>query len=156
MQLVKFKLNGESVSCDVATKETLVDTIREKFMLTGTKKACGTGDCGTCTVLIDGRAVRSCAYLTCMAAGKEVTTIEGLESEGGELHPVQQAFVDAGAIQCGYCTPGMVLTALGLLNENPSPSLEDVKVALSGNLCRCTGYTKIFDAVLLAADRMKK
>jgi len=156
MQLVEFKLNGKSVSCDVAAKETLVDTIREKFMLTGTKRSCGTGDCGTCTVLVDGRAVRSCTYLTCMAAGRDVVTIEGLASENGELHPMQQAFIDTGAIQCGYCTPGMVLTSLGLLSENPNPTLEDVKVALSGNLCRCTGYVKIFEAVLLAADRMKK
>jgi len=156
VQAVEFKLNGKAVSCEVGASEILVDTIRNKFGLTGTKKSCGTGDCGTCTVIIDGRAVRSCTYLTGMAAGKDVTTIEGAASEDGTLHPVQQAFVDAGAIQCGYCTPGMVLTTIAFLKENPSPTMDEVKLALSGNLCRCTGYIKIFEAVLLAAKQMSK
>ena len=156
MPHVEFKLNGKNVSCDVCPKEVLVDTIRNTFALTGTKKACGTGDCGACTVLIDGAAVRSCIYLTCMAAGREITTIEGIAPAPGELHPVQQAFVEAGAIQCGYCTPGMVLAAVALLRQNPNPTLDEVKLALSGNLCRCTGYFKIFEAVLLAAERMRK
>ena len=156
MQTVEFKLNGKNVSCDISPKEVLVDTIRNTFGLTGTKKACGRGDCGTCTVLINGRAIRSCTYLTCMAAGREITTIEGVAPENGELHPIQQAFIEVGAIQCGYCTPGMILTGLSLLSQNPSPTLEEVKLALSGNLCRCTGYFKIFEAIMLAAERMRK
>ena len=154
MATINFKLNGKDVSCDVDGKAVLVDTIRNVFGLTGTKKACGTGDCGACTVLLNGKAIRSCTYLACMVDGKEVTTIEGIAAEDGTLHPVQQAFIDAGAVQCGYCTPGMVLTAVALLNANPHPTLDEVKLAFSGNLCRCTGYVKIFDAVLLAAERM--
>ena len=154
MAIVNFKLNGKNVSCDVDGKEVLVDTIRNVFGLTGTKKACGTGDCGACTVLLDGKAIRSCTYLTCMVDGKEVTTIEGVAAEDGTLHPMQQAFIDAGAVQCGYCIPGMVLTGIALLNVNPHPTREEIKVAFSGNLCRCTGYVKIIDAVLLAAERM--
>lgn len=154
MAIVNFKLNGKNVSCDVDGKEVLVDTIRNVFGLTGTKKACGTGDCGACTVLLNGKAIRSCTYLTCMVDGKEVTTIEGVAAEDGTLHPMQQAFIDAGAVQCGYCIPGMVLTGIALLNVNPHPTREEIKVAFSGNLCRCTGYVKIIDAVLLAAERM--
>ena len=153
---VRFKLNGKDVSCDVPPKEVLVDTIRNRFHLTGTKKACGSGDCGTCTVLLNNKAIRSCTYLTCMAEGQEILTIEGVANPDGTLHPIQQAFIDAGAIQCGYCTPGMVLASLALLKENPQPTLEDVKVALAGNLCRCTGYVKIFEAVMLAAERMRQ
>jgi len=153
--IVNFKLNGKPVSCEVDGKEVLVDTIRNVFGLTGTKKACGTGDCGACTVLLGDKAIRSCTYLTCMVDGKEVTTIEGIAAEDGTLHPMQQAFIDAGAVQCGYCTPGMVLTGIALLKANPNPTREDVKVAFSGNLCRCTGYVKIIDAVLLAAERMR-
>lgn len=153
MNSVKFKLNGKEVCCDVDGKETLVDTLREYFGLTGTKKACGTGDCGACTVLINNLAVRSCIYLTCMVEGKDVVTIEGIGSKD-KLHPIQQAFIEVGAVQCGFCTPGMVLTAYALLEVNPRPTAEDVRVALSGNLCRCTGYDKIIEAVLLAAERM--
>ena len=151
---VNFKLNGKPVSIECDGKAILVDTIREQFGLTGTKKACGTGDCGACTVLLNGKAIRSCTYLTCMVDGKEVTTIEGVAKADGTLHPVQQAFLDAGAVQCGYCIPGMVLTTIALLNENPDPTDEEIRVALSGNLCRCTGYVKIIDAVKLAAARM--
>ncbi len=150
---VTFKLNGKNVKCDVDGKTLLVDTIRETFGLTGTKKACGTGDCGACTILLNGKAIRSCTYLTAMVDGKEVTTIEGIEGPDG-LHPVQQAFIDAGAVQCGYCIPGMVLTSIALLNENPNPTDDEIRHALSGNLCRCTGYVKIIDAVKLAAKRM--
>lgn len=155
MAEVRFTLNGRKVILDVDAKERLVDTLRNRYHLTGTKKTCGVGDCGTCTVLLNGEAVRSCTMLTCMAEGKEVVTIEGVaELNGGELHPVQQAFIETGAIQCGYCTPGMILASIALLNRNPKPTLEDVKIALAGNLCRCTGYYKIFDAVDLAAKRM--
>ncbi len=151
---VDFILNGENVSVDVSAQEVLVDTLREKFLLTGTKKGCGTGDCGTCTVLLDGEAVRSCILLTAMVEGRNVTTIEGVGTPD-HLHPVQQAFIDASAVQCGFCTPGMVLTSIALLNRNPDPTEEEIRVALSGNLCRCTGYEKIVKAVRLAAERMR-
>ena len=153
MTEVQFRLNGKPVACLVEADEVLVDTIRQRFGLTGTKKACGTGDCGACTVLLDGEAVRSCILLTAMVQGKEVTTIEGVGTANA-LHPVQQAYIDAGAVQCGFCTPGMVLTSIALLNRNPNPSEEEIRVALSGNLCRCTGYEKIVQAVQLAAERM--
>lgn len=154
MAFVAFTLNGKPVSCDVPAEETLVDTLRQRFQLTGTKKGCGTGDCGSCTVLLDGEAVRSCTLLTGMVNGRSVTTIEGVGTRDA-LHPVQQAFVDVNAIQCGFCIPGMVLTAIALLAKNQDPSEEDIRVAISGNLCRCTGYQKIVEAVALAAKRMR-
>lgn len=153
--IVDFILNGKNVSVDVEADEVLVDTLREKLMLTGTKKGCGTGDCGTCTVLLDGEAVRSCILLTAMVEGRKVTTIEGVGSVDN-LHTVQQAFIDASAVQCGFCTPGMVLTSIALLDKNPDPTEEEIRTALSGNLCRCTGYEKIVKAVRLAAERMAK
>lgn len=156
MAIVKFILNGKNVTCDVDAKEVLTDTIRNTFGLKGTKKSCGTGDCGSCTVLLNDKAIRSCTFLTCMAEGKEVMTIEGLELPDGTIHPMQQAFMEAGAVQCGYCTPGMILTGVALLKENPTPTLEEVQIAFSGNLCRCTGYKKINEAVLLAAERSKE
>lgn len=152
---VHFILNGKAVCCDVPADEVLVDTLRNYFRLTGTKKACGTGDCGACTVLLDGTAIRSCIFLTAMAEGHEITTIEGVGSMI-KPHPVQQAFVDAGAVQCGYCTPGMVLTTIALLKKNPSPTEDEIRVALSGNLCRCTGYEKIVEAVKLSAAHMRE
>lgn len=151
---VSFILNGKPVRCEVPAEETLVDTIRNRFRLTGTKKGCGTGDCGSCTVLLDGTAVRSCTLLTGMVEGRSVTTIEGVGTME-KLHPVQQAFVDVNAIQCGYCIPGMVLTAIALLRENPDPTEEEIRLAISGNLCRCTGYQKIVEAIQLAAERMR-
>ena len=153
MQHVSFNLNGRDECVGVDSKELLVDTIRNRFLLTGTKKACGTGDCGTCTVLVDGVPLRSCAYLTCMAEGKKVVTIEGLGTPNN-LHPLQQAFIDASAVQCGYCIPGMILTAHALLEENPRPTEQEIREALSGNLCRCTGYERIIMAVQLAAQRI--
>ena len=152
---VSFILNGKPVRCEVPAEETLVDTIRNRFRLTGTKKGCGTGDCGSCTVLLDGTAVRSCTLLTGMVEGRSITTIEGVGTME-KLHPVQQAFVDVNAIQCGYCIPGMVLTAITLLRENPDPTEEEIRVAISGNLCRCTGYQKIVEAIQLAAERMRQ
>ena len=152
---VSFVLNGRSVSCEAEADEVLVDTLRNTFCLTGTKKACGTGDCGACTVLLDGVAIRSCIYLTAMAEGHEITTIEGVGTLSSP-HPVQQAFVDAGAVQCGYCTPGMVLTTIALLNVNlPETTEEEIRVAIEGNLCRCTGYEKIVEAVRLSAKRLR-
>lgn len=153
MQKVSFNLNGKDVFVEVDGKELLVDTIRQRFFLTGTKKACGTSDCGACTVLVDDVALRSCAYLTCMVEGKRVVTIEGLGSPDN-LHPIQQAFIDVSAVQCGYCIPGMILASYDLLKNNPCPTEEDIRVGLSGNLCRCTGYQKIIMAVQLAAERM--
>jgi len=150
---IAFTLNDKEVLVAVDAKEILVDTLRESFGLTGTKKACGTGDCGACTVIIDGKAVRSCILLTATVAGKKVLTIEGLGDEE-HIHPIQQAFVDAGAIQCGYCTPGMILTTKALLDQNPKPTTEEIKEAISGNLCRCTGYTKIIKAVEKAAREL--
>lgn len=152
---VSFILNGKPVRCEVPAEETLVDTIRNRFRLTGTKKGCGTGDCGSCTVLLDGTAVRSCTLLTGMVEGRSITTIEGVGTME-KLHPVQQAFVDVNAIQCGYCIPGMVLTAIALLRENPDPTEEEIRLAISGNLCRCTGYQKIVEAIQLAAERMRQ
>lgn len=153
MTEVHFYLNGRPVTCSVPAEEVLTDTIRNRFGLTGTKKACGTGDCGACTVLLDDVAVRSCILLTAMVEGRHVTTIEGVGTPT-HLHPVQQAFIDAGAVQCGFCTPGMVLTTIALLKANPNPTEEEIRVALSGNLCRCTGYEKIVEAVKLSAARM--
>lgn len=151
---VSFVLNGKTVDCEVEGDEVLVDTLRSRFKLTGTKKGCGTGDCGACTVLINNVAVRSCTMLTAMAAGKNVITIEGL-GDADHLHPVQQAFVDVNAVQCGFCIPGMVLTAYAFLKENPDPTEQEIRAAISGNLCRCTGYQKIVEAVKLAAARMR-
>jgi len=144
--LISFTLNNNSVTVEVEAKELLVDMLRDRFGLTGAKKACGTGDCGACTVVVDGEAVRSCILLAASMEGKAVLTIEGLGS-AENVHPLQQAFVDAGAIQCGYCTPGMIMTAKALLDKNPNPTTDEIKDALAGNLCRCTGYIKIIDAV---------
>ncbi|MGC9311614.1 MAG: (2Fe-2S)-binding protein [Sediminispirochaetaceae bacterium] len=132
----------------------LIDYLREEIGLTGVKNGCGTGVCGACTVLVDGVPRRSCMTAVDSVKGKEIVTIEGLENSDGSLHPVQQAFLDAGAVQCGFCTPGMVLTALAFLRKNPDPSREQIRQAMSANLCRCTGYQQIVDAVELAADRM--
>ncbi len=151
---IQFNLNSKEVEVEIGEKELLVDTLRNKFKLTGTKKACGTGDCGACTVLVDGKTIRSCITLTAMIEGKKVITIEGLGDEENP-HPIQQAYVDAGAVQCGYCTPGMVMTTKALLDKNPEPTDEDIREALSGNLCRCTGYEKIYEAVKMAAKVIK-
>ena len=154
MRRISFVLNGEPVSCEIEGDEILTDTIRNRIKLTGTKKGCGTGDCGACTVLVDDVAVRSCTMLTGMIEGKRVMTIEGLGTTD-QLHPVQQAFVDVNAVQCGFCIPGMVLAAYALLKENPDPTEEEIRIAISGNLCRCTGYEKIVEAIQLAAMRMQ-
>lgn len=150
---ITFTINNKLVQLVVDEKELLVDVLRDKLSLTGTKKACGTGDCGACTVILNGEAVRSCILLACMVEGKEVVTIEGLGDED-HVHPIQQAFVDEGAVQCGFCTPGLVLTVKALLDKNPNPTREEIKTAISSNLCRCTGYTKIIKACETAAQRM--
>ena len=144
-------INGRERNLAVEATELLVDTLRLRLGLTGTKKACGTGDCGACTVIVDGEAVRSCILLTASMHGKSITTIEGL-GDVSHLHPIQQAFIDAGAVQCGYCTPGMVLSAKALLDKKPDATDEEIRRAMSGNLCRCTGYSKIIKAVEMARD----
>lgn len=151
---IRLKVNGRDFSLLVKPTDALVDVLRDKLELTGTKKSCGLGDCGACTVLMDGRAINSCLVLAVDAQGRDITTIEGLESDDGKLHPLQEAFIQNGAVQCGFCTPGMILSVKALLDEIPNPTEEEVRQAISGNLCRCTGYAKIVQAVL-AASRKK-
>ena len=150
---VTLNVNDESREALVPTHKTLLEVLREDLGLTGTKHGCELGECGTCTVLVDGEPVLSCLALPVETESRRITTVEGM-AEGGRLHPLQQAFAELGAAQCGYCTPGILLTATALLAERPSPTRQEVKEALAGNLCRCTGYTKILDAVELAALRM--
>jgi len=147
---VRFTLNGVPVSVDVEGEgaRRLLDVLRETVEMTGTKEGCGEGECGACSVLIDGAVVNSCLVAAGQVEGCDVVTVEGLAEEDGQLSALQQAFIDRGAAQCGICTPGMLLAAHVLLRENPKPSVDDVRVGLAGNLCRCTGYTKIIDAVL--------
>lgn len=154
MQIV-FTLNGKEARANIEPQDTLLQVLREQFGLLGTKEACREGECGACTVLIGGDAVVSCIYPAHKAAGKSIVTIEGLR-QGDRLHPIQQAFIDTGAVQCGYCTPGMVLSAKALLDRDPDPSEETIKHAMSGNICRCTGYTRIIQAVQLAAERLRE
>jgi aerobic-type carbon monoxide dehydrogenase small subunit (CoxS/CutS family) len=153
MPTLSMILNGKDVSVEVDPADLLVHVLRDKLGLIGTKVACGEGECGACTVLVDGKTVTSCIYPALKAQGREVTTIEGL-AEGGRLHPIQQAFVDVTAPQCGYCIPGMVLSAKALLDENPHPARDEIKEGISGNICRCTGYYQIVEAIELAARRM--
>ena len=148
-----FNINGQKYEAAIEDGDTLLDVLRDKLRLTGTKKGCDAGDCGACTVLVDGEPLNSCLLLATTLEGKSITTIEGL-AQNGELTPLQQAFVNEGGLQCGYCTPGMVLSATALLARNPDPGVEEIKDALAGNLCRCTGYLKIWEAVELAAERM--
>ena len=148
-------INGRERNLAVEATELLVDTLRLRLGLTGTKKACGTGDCGACTVIVDGEAVRSCILLTASMHGKSITTIEGL-GDVSHLHPIQQAFIDAGAVQCGYCTPGMVMSAAGLLLHNPDPTEDEIRTAISGNICRCSCYEQILRAIRQAARDMKE
>lgn len=144
---LQLTINGEPYELTVEPRTTLAELLREELHLTGTKEGCGIGMCGACTVLLDGKAIKSCLVLALKANGKEIMTIEGLAAKG-EIHPLQKAFIDHGAIQCGYCTPGMILSAKALLDENPHPTEEEVRMAMVGNLCRCTGYVKILEAIL--------
>jgi carbon-monoxide dehydrogenase small subunit len=155
-QQIELRVNGEIETVYVEPWWNLARVLREELGLIGVKAGCDEGDCGACTVLVEGKAVKSCLMLAMKAKGKEITTIEGLKRKDGTLHPVQQAFIDHFAAQCGYCTPGMILTAKALLDVNPKPTEDEVKKWLSGNLCRCTGYVKIVEAVLAAADKMAK
>jgi carbon-monoxide dehydrogenase small subunit len=151
---IEFTLNGERTEVAFAPHKTLLEVLREDLNLTGTKHGCELGECGTCTVLVDGRSILSCLMLGVDAEDRSVETIEGMASEAG-LHPLQETFADTGAAQCGYCTPGFLLVARELLEANPRPSRDEIKEALAGNLCRCTGYIKIYEAVELAAARMR-
>jgi len=151
---IALELNGEPVEVAFAPHKTLLEVLREDLGLTGTKHGCELGECGTCTVLLDGTPVLSCLALGLACAGRRVKTVEGM-AQGGKLHPLQEAFAELGAAQCGYCTPAFLLAAEALLSENPQPGREEIKQALSGNLCRCTGYIKIYEAVELAAARLR-
>ncbi len=150
---IRFKINGQPHEILVEARRTLLQVIREDLGLKGTKKGCEEGECGACSVIMEGQLMNSCLVLAVEADGKEITTIEGLR-QGEKLHPLQQSFIDRGALQCGYCTPGMILAGKVLLDENPNPTDEQVKKGIEGNLCRCTGYTKIIEAILAAGQKI--
>jgi carbon-monoxide dehydrogenase small subunit len=150
-QLIELKINGDTYEVAIDPRRTLVEVLRDDLDLTGTKESCGDGDCGACTVLMNGQPVNSCLTLALEAQGKDILTIEGV-AQNGQLHPIQQAFIDHFAVQCGFCTPGMILSAKALLDRNPHPTEEEVRKAIAGNLCRCTGYVKIVEAILAAAE----
>lgn len=150
---IQLNVNGTVYDLSLEPRKTLLAVLRDRLGLTGTKEGCSTGDCGACTVLIDGEPVTSCLILAVAAAGREITTVEGI-ADRDALHPVQEAMVSSGGLQCGFCTPGFIVSSYGLLRKNPSPSEDEIRRALAGNLCRCTGYTKIVEAVQEAAKRM--
>lgn len=152
---VKFTLNGEKVKVKVKPNITLLDLLRRKLKITSVKRGCERGECGACTVLVDNQPVNSCLVLAPQIDGKNVVTVEGIVKKN-ELHPIQKAFIEAGAVQCGFCTPGMILTLKAFLDMNPNPSEEDIRRAIEGNLCRCTGYTKIIEAAILAKSYINK
>lgn len=148
---IKFRLNGRLINADIPGGMRLIDLLREDFNLTGTREGCGKGECGACTVLLDGKPVNSCLVLAAQLKGRAMVTIEGL-SDGDTLNPVQRAFLEATAVQCGFCSPGLILAAKSLLDKYPDPSEEQIKRAISGNLCRCTGYSKVFKAIKMASE----
>ncbi len=152
---ITLTVNGRAHRLEVEPNELLLNLLRDRLQLTGTKYGCGLGECGACTVLLEGRPILSCQTLAVSVAGRSITTIEGLGGEGGGPHPLQEAFLEEGAVQCGYCTPGMLLSAKALLDRNPDPSTDDIRRALRGNFCRCTGYVGILAAVKAAARRMR-
>lgn len=155
-QLIELNINDRVYEVAVDARDLLLDVLRKKVGHIGAKKGCGDGDCGACTVLIDGKPELACIKLAIACQGKKITTIEGLAQPGGALHPIQQAFVDHGAVQCGFCTPGMIMSSKALLDRNPNPTQYDIKHELSGNICRCTGYKKIIEAVEAAAKVWSK
>jgi len=152
---IRFTINGQTVEREAPADTRLLDLLRDDLHLTGTKEGCGEGECGACTVLLDGRAVNSCLVLAAQAHGKEILTIEGL-AQGDALHPIQQAFVETGAVQCGFCTPGFIMASYALLASTPNPTDDEIRTSLEGNICRCTGYAKIVEAVRLAAEWMRE
>ena len=152
---IAFEVNGKGVTVEVEPRETLLEVLRERLKLTGAKKTCDRGECGGCTVLVDGQAVYSCLFPAVRADGKQVTTVEGL-ADGETLHPVQQAFIEKDGYQCGYCTPGFIMSTVALLSRNPNPSPGEIRAGLSGNLCRCGNYVKISEAVAAASQKMRK
>ena len=153
-RLIKLRVNGEDYELMIAPQRTLLEVLREDLELTGTKEGCEDGTCGACTVLLDDKPIRSCLLLAVEAEGKDILTVEGL-AQGERLHPLQEAFINNGAIQCGFCTPGMILTAKALLDENPSPTEDEIREAICGVLCRCTGYIKIVEAIMAAPKERK-
>ena len=154
MHQIRLKVNGCSVSVEIEGTERLLDILRNKLDLKGAKEGCGTGDCGACLVIMNGMIVPSCLVFAAAVDGSEITTIEGIGSAEA-LHPIQRAFIQAGAVQCGFCTPGMILAAKNLLDSNPTPTRDQIREALVGNLCRCTGYMRIVEAVMIAAEMMR-
>ncbi len=152
---IKLTVNNELYELEVENRRTLLEVIREDLQLLGTKKMCDMGECGSCTVLMDGMAVNSCLVLAVEADGKKIETIEGV-AQGGELHPIQKEFVAKGGVQCGFCSPGMIMTTKAFLEKNPNPSEEEARTAIAGNFCRCTGYVSIVESILSAADRMRE
>lgn len=155
MKNIKLNVNGKDYTLNIDESTRLLDLLRDELRLTGAKEGCGEGECGACTVIMDGRTVNSCLVMAFQADGSHILTIEGLE-ESGELNPIQQAFVDVGAVQCGYCTPGMIMSVKALLDKNPNPTREEIREGISGNLCRCTGYNKIVDAAELSIKYLEE
>jgi len=152
---VSFTLNGDPVTAEVPVTWSLLKTLRDHFELTGAKEGCGVGECGACTVIVDGDAVNSCLFPICEAEGKSVTTIEGVAEEDGTLHPIQKAFLENNGVQCGYCTSGMIMSAKALLDKNPDAKENDIRTSIAGNFCRCTGYVQIVEAIETAAKEME-
>ena len=152
---VHFTVNGEATELDVQANRTMLNVIRDELHLTGTKVGCGAGECGACTVIVNGKPINACLVLAPEMDGMDITTIEGIADSDGNLSPLQQAFVDHAALQCGFCTPGFIMSGTALLNENPHPTRDEIKHAISGNLCRCTGYIRIIEAIEDAAERME-
>ena len=153
-QLITFSVNGEACEISVIPNRSLLDALRSEAGLTGSKKGCDVGECGSCTIIMNGKPVNACLVLAAEAQDAQIMTIEGLQSEDGALHPLQECFMQCGAAQCGFCTPGILVAAKALLDENPSPTTDEIRFAIAGNICRCTGYTKIIDAISAAAPIM--
>ncbi|MDR1042856.1 MAG: (2Fe-2S)-binding protein [Clostridiales Family XIII bacterium] len=154
-QVIKFNLNGEDIDAYVRDNVTILDFLRKEMHLTGTKRGCEEGECGACTIMLDGRPIAACLMLAVEADGHDIVTIEGI-MKNGKLHPVQQEFIDKWALQCGFCTPGMILSAIALLEHNPNPTEYEIRDAIAGNLCRCTGYAKIVEAIASAAEVVRR